>query len=302
MNALAGGAGALLFSNLGVLFGAAESITLTPIADTSLFENSPLNNLGAVQSLGAGNTARDEPIRALVKFDVPAAVPAGATITGARLQLTVVKATAGVQPAEFALHRMLVNWGEGDKGAGNLIGTGGPATDGDASWSFRFFPATPWFEPGGAAGTDYATASSALVQAATTEPLGFESSVEVIADVQTWLDRPAANFGWIIKEKNESGAFTARRLGSREHPTDPPRLSIDYTLPFRIRSVEFRAGEICLHFTAQAGKAYVVEQRGFADAGAWTIVTTLPVAEATAEVVICQPLGAGNQFYRVGEL
>src|SRR6266511_653761 len=128
MNVLAGGVGALLFSNLGVLFAAAESITLTPIADTSLFENSPLNNLGAVQSLGAGNTARDEPIRALVKFDVPAAVPAGATITGASLHLTVVRVAAGVKPAEFELHRMLVDWGEGDKGAGSLIQTGGLAT------------------------------------------------------------------------------------------------------------------------------------------------------------------------------
>jgi hypothetical protein len=105
----------------------------------------------------------------------------------------------------------------------------------------------------------------------------------------------------MIKEQSESGMFTARRLGSREHPTDPPRLSINYTLPFRIGRIEVRGSDVCLLFTAQAGKAYVVERRTSVDAGMWTTVRNLPVAEVTREVAICEPISGGNQFYRVGE-
>ena len=105
----------------------------------------------------------------------------------------------------------------------------------------------------------------------------------------------------MLKEQSELGMFTARRLGSREHPTAPPRLSIDYTLPFRIARVEVRGSDVCLLFTAQAGKAYIVERRASIDAGTWTIVTNLPVSEVTGEVAICEPISGGSQFYRVGE-
>jgi hypothetical protein len=279
----------------------AESVTLTPVADTSMFAIAPLNNMGAVQSLAAGNTARDETFRALVKFDVSSAIPVGATITSAGLFLTVVRAPAGAKPAEFALHRMLVDWGEGNKGAGELTGAGEPATEGEANWSFRFHSTASWSDPGGVVGVDYATTASALAPQSLSEPVNFASSAMLIADVQSWLNTPGTNFGWMIKEHSESGTLTARRLGSREHPTDPPRLSIDYTLPFRIGRVEVRGSDVCLLFTAQAGKAYVVERRTSVDAGMWTTVTNLPVAEVTGDVAICEPISGGNQFYRVGE-
>ena len=279
----------------------AESITLTPVADTSLFAIAPLNNMGAVHSLAAGNTARSETFRALLKFDVGSAIPTGANVTSARLLLTVVRAPASAQSAEFALHRMLVDWGEGNKGAGSLTGTGEPATSGEATWNSRFHPAGDWSESGGTAGDDFVATSSATAPQSITDQVNFVSSDRLIADVQSWIDTPGTNFGWMIKEQSEFGTFTARRLGSREHPTASPRLSIDYTLPFRIGRVEVRGSDVCLLFTAHAGKAYIVERRTSVDAETWTIVTNLPVAEVTGEVAICEPNSGGSQFYRVGE-
>ena len=48
----------------------------------------------------------------------------------------------------------------------------------------------------------------------------------MIADVQSWLDSPANNFGWLILG-DESGIATAKRFDTRES-TDPPVLAIQY--------------------------------------------------------------------------
>ena len=49
------------------------------------------------------------------------------------------------------------------------------------------------------------------------------------ADVQSWLDTPASNFGWIVVGV-EGTAGTAKRFDTRESTT-PPVLTIDYTAP-----------------------------------------------------------------------
>src|SRR5439155_917384 len=89
--------------------GRAESVTLLPIADTSIFAKDPTNNLGAAQSLTVGNTATLDPVRALVKFAIAAAVPTNALVLAASLELSVVR-VATTNPATFDLHRLLVDW------------------------------------------------------------------------------------------------------------------------------------------------------------------------------------------------
>src|SRR5207247_9985452 len=90
--------------------------------------------------------------RGLIAFDVAGSVPAGSTITSAQLQLSMSLTIAG--PIDVSLHRALADWGQGTSfstaGGG---GMGAPATPGDATWTLRFFPATPWTNPGG----DFAT-------------------------------------------------------------------------------------------------------------------------------------------------
>jgi hypothetical protein len=48
--------------------------------------------------------------------------------------------------------------------------------------------------------------------------------------VQAWLDNPATNFGWILKDDENTPATSARRLNSHENATNPPQLFIRFTL------------------------------------------------------------------------
>ena len=54
----------------------------------------------------------------------------------------------------------------------------------------------------------------------------------MVADVQSWLDDPDANFGWLLRG-NESGIQTAKRFDSRENGTagNRPQLTIDFMAP-----------------------------------------------------------------------
>jgi hypothetical protein len=54
----------------------------------------------------------------------------------------------------------------------------------------------------------------------------------MVADVQSWLDDPEGNYGWLLKG-NEEDRATARRFGSREseNPEARPRLTVEYILP-----------------------------------------------------------------------
>ena len=57
----------------------------------------------------------------------------------------------------------------------------------------------------------------------------FGSTLQMVADVQYWLDNTSANFGWVLAGENEQVRFTARRFGSRESVADAPRLLLSYS-------------------------------------------------------------------------
>jgi len=51
-----------------------------------------------------------------------------------------------------------------------------------------------------------------------------------VADVQSWVDNPASNFGWMLMSESEDVPGTARRFGSRE--TSPvPTLVVTFAPP-----------------------------------------------------------------------
>jgi hypothetical protein len=124
---------ALALSLVGNPNAVSQAVTLTPSADTSLFESALLNNLGGLLTLAAGETASHGPARALIKFDIANSVPPGAQILSANLTVTVVKAPSFGQPSTFRLYRVLADWGEGTKGTGATTGTGAVASPGEAT-------------------------------------------------------------------------------------------------------------------------------------------------------------------------
>lgn len=133
----------------------AGTIILSPVADTFLSEFSPDHNTGGHTNVAAGSVSNGTRTRALLRFDIAANVPAGATITNValRLQVTRVIMGGGVH-SSFDLRRTLTPWNEGAQ-TGNL---GAPAGPGEATWNHRRAPDVPWNAPGGAMGLDFAAA------------------------------------------------------------------------------------------------------------------------------------------------
>ena len=201
----------------------AEVVTLSPVRDNTLFEgaNGDTSN-GAGPVLFAGNNGQGLTRRALLRFDLAGALPPLAVVDSVALSLTVSNAP-NATPRDFTVHRVLGDWGEGSSYATG--GAGAPATDEDATWRYAFYPVQPWSMPGG----DMDASASAALTLAGTGLYAWRGG-DLTADVQSWLAKPATNFGWLLKGE-ESGLNTARRFESREalEPADRPALTVYYS-------------------------------------------------------------------------
>ena len=122
------------------------------------------------------------------------------------------------------LHKLLADWGEGTSDASGEEGTGAPATTNDATWRHRFYDTIFWTTQGG----DFSNTVSASQSVGAIGDYTW-SSAQMVADVQSWLDNPAGNFGWLVLG-NESANTTAKRFDTRES-SSPPVLTIEYTPP-----------------------------------------------------------------------
>ncbi|MCX5692046.1 MAG: hypothetical protein NTV94_19990, partial [Planctomycetota bacterium] len=102
---------------------AADQVTLIAANDATLYE-SELGELanGAGEHSYAGLTFGAGMRRALYRFDVAAAIPAGAQIVDVQLVLRVSRSFAGEDLVY--LHRVLASWGEGASDAGDPGGQG----------------------------------------------------------------------------------------------------------------------------------------------------------------------------------
>jgi hypothetical protein len=189
---------------------------------------------GAGPYLYVGKTSTFGVRRTLLHFDVASAVPFGVQVDSVQLLLRLTR-SVDVQPRTLALHRVVADWGEagsnsGAPEAGGGGGRGAAAEPGDATWTHRFWPTDTWAAPGG----DFAPVASAAIAVSGMAGTRFAwSGAGLVADVQTWLDAPATNFGWILigDESPPAQAATARRFGAREHAAigDRPVLVVAFT-------------------------------------------------------------------------
>jgi glucose/arabinose dehydrogenase len=196
------------------------SLVLEPAKDNTLFSESENSNGEGVYLFG-GRIATNALRRALLAFDATQ-LPNGALVNSASLALNMNKGGGGGQLA-FVLHRALEDWGEGASNAGDPGGQGVPAEPGDATWTNRFFPNTPWTTPGGR----FSASASATTLI---EALGSYvwTSATLAAEVQAWRDNPLINFGWILT--GDETVTSAKRFNSREDPTPSlrPKLTVNY--------------------------------------------------------------------------
>lgn len=170
--------------------------------------------------------------RGVIAFDVAASVPAGATIDSVTLSVycSRVPILDNGNARQHTLHRATSDWGEGTSDAGIGGGSGTAPTTGDATWNDAFFPSTPWSSAGG----DFSATLSSSISVPSTGPYVFPSTPQLVADVQSMLDNPAGNFGWVVRG-DEVTSGVARAFDSREGPTYPlyngtaPVLEIHFT-------------------------------------------------------------------------
>jgi hypothetical protein len=168
-----------------------DFFNLTPLADNTLYQVStapPSQQLsdGAGQHFYVGEIKQTtNPLRrGAIKFDL-SAVPVGSTITSVTLTLNMSKTVSGAE--DIALHRALLNWGEGTSNAA-LAGGGGEgigiqATTGDVTWFYTFFSTQSWTTPGG----DFVATASAT------------TTVNGVGSYQWTGAGPTHSNGWTIR-------------------------------------------------------------------------------------------------------
>lgn len=202
---------------------AADVTTVISSRDNTLFE-SPSGSVsnGAGVNFFVGKTTSNSIRRGLLMFDL-SSVPAGATVTGVTLTLNCSQAQGGTSLID--LHRALADWGEGTSASAG--GNGAPATAGDATWVFNFFPVSIWANQGGDFSATVSGSQSVLGAGVYTW-----SSSTMVADVQSWIDNASANFGWVVTG-DESASGTAKRFDTRENIPSAfrPTLHVEYTIP-----------------------------------------------------------------------
>ena len=190
------------------LLPAQTTVVLQCAQDNTLYEDAAgaLSN-GLGNSLFVGVTGQPGLRRALVQFDVATNVPAGARIVAAELTITSAQSSFG-GVLNVNGHRALAAWGEGTSVAPGQGGGGGTASNGDATWLHTSFPSTFWTSAGG----DFSAAASLVIETPPNGAASSSPSTAMLADVQSWLDNPATNHGWLLKT-DEALAFMTRRHG-----------------------------------------------------------------------------------------
>jgi len=217
----------LTFAMLWPVLTRAQTRVMQPSKDNTLYEDpgGALSNgsgdflfIGRVGLVGASRIRRT-----LLAFPIADTVPSGSTIVSVTLTLEMSRSPAGAKSSQ--LRRILTDWGEGASNANGREGIGISAETGDATWRNTFYNTAEWTAHGG----DFSTVVSSVAVVAGFGSYTWGSSLQMVADVQSWLDTPSTNFGWILIG-DESTASTAKRFDSREFadPTLRPTLRVQF--------------------------------------------------------------------------
>ena len=226
-------------------------VNLPAVQDATLLGGSDAttNNSLADPGMFVGTDGQGNPKRGLLQFNIASNIPAGATITAVTLQLTVGQVAGsgggsgggGSSAETIGLFDETHAWGQPANiaGAKSFGGTGHGAApqNGDATWNFAFYnstpaSATPWTVAGG----NWTASSTDIADAAVTGTLtSFTwSSPAMIADVQKWLNNPTSNFGWLLKNADETDPtdfrafWSAQGAAANNAPATAPDLIVTF--------------------------------------------------------------------------
>jgi hypothetical protein len=206
---------------------AAETVRIEADRDATLIEDpdGALGN-GSGPSFFVGRTSQDESStrRALLRFDVAAAVPRPAIIES--VSLTLFMNPSHPEMREIRLHRVMADWGEGASSSSGGIGR--PAEPGDATWIHTYYDTEYWLHGGG----QFIGRPTASLVIAGSGFYTWESTNALVRDVRLWRSNPRRNFGWILIG-DETEPSTSKKFASRENPDLAlrPVLEVTYRWP-----------------------------------------------------------------------
>lgn len=274
---------------IGVLFllavsqGFADVVKIGPSKDNTLYEDGTgrlSNGAGphfyvGTTSVTGGSTFR----RGLIHFDIDSNIPASSTINMVTLTLNMSRTSSASQTIE--LHKVDVDWGEGNSNAGTgppPRRTGGGPGDiratNDATWIHTFFNTGTWTTAGG----DFSGTFSASSVVNAVGFYAWGSTAQMVVDVQDWLDTPPNNFGWLL-QGNESSNQTSKRFDTRENGAsgNRPILMIDFTLPV---TATFTPTSTATHTSTPTETPTDTSTKTPTDSATATL-TSMPTASAT---------------------
>ncbi|HSH39164.1 MAG TPA: PQQ-dependent sugar dehydrogenase [Chthoniobacterales bacterium] len=217
---------ALAFLSFAGLSASAETVSVGASKDNTLYEDAGgqvSNGQGIYLFTGkTGFRGGSELRRGLVAFDLTS-IPANATVTA--VTFAMFDSSFIAKAVNISLHKVARDWGEGPSNAGSPGGSGTQAQRDDATWLHNFFDTSRW----AAAGGDFSSSSSATTAVNGTNRIYEWSGGGLVADVQSWITNPDTNFGWVIVG-DEVNASNAQRFNTRENASNPPRLTVTYTV------------------------------------------------------------------------
>lgn len=206
----------------------AATVAIPAARDTTLVEdpNGALAN-GAGPAIFAGrtNATNNGVRRGLVVFDLVKALPANppTAMNIEEVAVALMNLTeSNVAPAEYRLHRVLADWGEGTSSSSG--GAGAAATPGDATWIHTFHSNRFWMHNG----AQFVGVPSARLTIAGPGVYRFEDEA-LLSDVRFWVSHPEENFGWILIG-DETHPQTVRAFASRENPVSALQPVLEITL------------------------------------------------------------------------
>jgi len=190
------------------------------LKDTAIFSESGDLSNGAGPIIVVGKNQQGNIRRSLIAFDL-SSIPVGSTVLSASLQMSAPGDTNG--PQNITLHKASADWGTA--GSNTNQGNGAPAQAGDTTWTHRFYSTTLWTTQGG----DFTASGSATTTINGSGRFTWANNAALVADVQSWVNAPSNNFGWVLVG-NETLTQTAKRLASKENATlsDRPILNVQY--------------------------------------------------------------------------
>jgi hypothetical protein len=219
----------------------ADTVSLQSVADNTLYESATghLSNGAGIHFLAGVNGFGDRR-RGLLRFNIADVVPVGSIITNVSLRLHMSRTAAASEPV--ALHRVLTSWNEGPTNAPGQEGSGGIVQPGDATWLHTHYSDQFWGAPGG----DFDPDPSSVIPIIGIGFYTWNSTPQLVSNIQNWLDQPLTNHGWILLG-NESSDATAKRFDSREIADSAARpvLTIQY-IPEPATSIMTGLGSILL--------------------------------------------------------